>query len=720
VNLESVLAELRARLTLQVGTSTLLLAVVPSDAVVEESRRALLELLRATPMDVTDLGAGTSSTGPAQWAELTKARAAGASASVYVLSFVPTTKLEARTFANLLNAERQHMRALAGPLLLVISNDTEQALRKHAQDFYTWAAHGYALPEPRELLALAARLGVSSKTAEPPESPIRFLHVSDFHLRSALVSRYEQDRVLDGLIRFLERDRTEFPLELVFVTGDLAQSGQAEEYEQVVKLLRQLLDVTGVPPARMFVVPGNHDVDRKVGRWLLRTLDGDEQAIAFFEEPDGRDFHRRKLEAYEAKLRELLGPGRSLGLGVGAEAVELVELGDTRLAVASFNSSWFAQDDGDEGKLWLGEPNVRRAIDHIADVDATFTIALMHHPFDHLHEVERDVMEMWFERGFDLVLRGHLHKNKTRAIAGQRGGYVEVAAPAAYQGSQWPNGCFLGEIRPKARTVRLRPYAFASGPDPWVLDPKVFPDDADDGHCRTFSIPAKSRRKSGLSSATRMSVRSAYENATPYQKMHVKRQVLGDEAAVASQHADREVVKRLAEESPELRRQILGEVNRNVALVSAIEGREFRLIEVNDPTSFERVLQRAGQVFLEHTGSLGMSRERMAMHDGIVGLAASLGVVFKGPIAVEPEVMARPRPDIVLGRLDVPSPREIIEVVRSPIKLPIELQRLDAFRHQSPRYAALMVLGSLPEGAREPKIDRVTTPAGRNAWVVHL
>jgi hypothetical protein len=32
-----------------------------------------------------------------------------------------------------------------------------------------------------------------------------------------------------------------------------------------------------VPPKRMFVVPGNHDVDRDVGRWLLRTLGKDER-----------------------------------------------------------------------------------------------------------------------------------------------------------------------------------------------------------------------------------------------------------------------------------------------------------------------------------------------------------------------------------------------------------------------------------------------------------
>lgn len=726
MSLETVLEELRAYIVLQARSRTLLLAVVPSDAVIEDARRVLLELLRATPMDVADLGACTSSMGPARWAELTKARAATAAASVYVVSFVPVTALEARTFAILLNAERQHMRELAGPTLLVISSKTEQALRTHAGDFYTWAAHGFALPEPRELLALAAKLGVTrAEPTAPAEPPIRFLHVSDFHLRPARVARYEQDRVLEGLVRFLERDRAGFPLDLVFVTGDLAFSGKAEEFVQVATVLRRLLEATGVPPERMFVVPGNHDVDRDVGRWLLRTLASDKQAIAFFEEPDGRAFHSKKLEAYQASLRELFGPERALGLGVGADAVEIVEVAGTRLAVASFNSSWFAQGDDDPGNLWLGEPNVRRALDHVADAEADFAISLVHHPFEDLHEAERDVVESWFERGFDVVLRGHLHKDKTRSIASQRGGYLEVAAPAAYQGSQWPNGCFLGEIRPKARTVRLRPYGYAAGPDPWVLDTKVFPDDEGDGYCRTFAIPKKPRRKSSMSAVARMTVQHAYDKATPYQKKHVRRQVLGERDDVTDQHADQEVVVRLAEEAPELRAKILGNVDRNVALVSSLEGLAERTqvyrIHVTDAMSFERALIGAGQLFLEHTATLGIQRKRMSERDAVVGFAAALGLVVEAPIAIEPFVMARPVPDIVIGRLDRPSPRDLVEVVHSSqARLQRELERLDTFRHQAPRYLALAIVGSLPKDATEPRIEHATTPAGRNVWKLHL
>ncbi len=721
MSLETVLAELRAYVSLQAGSSTLLLAVVPSDGVVEDVKRALLELLRAAPTDVTDLGPCSTSTGPARWAALTRARAAEA----YALSFVPVTALEARTFAILLNAERQHMRELAGPMLLVISSKTEQALRSHAYDFYTWAARSFVLPEPRELLALAARLGVAvTPSAAAVEPPIRFLHVSDFHLRPARVARYEQDRVLDGLVRFLERDRAEFPLDLVFVTGDLAFSGKAEELALVEALLRRLLAVTGVPPEHVFVVPGNHDVDRGVGRWLLRTLASDEQAIAFFEEPDGRAFHRKKLAAYEASLRGVLGPGRALGLGVGAEAVEIVKVAGTRLAVASFNSSWFAQGDDDQGNLWLGEPNVRRALDQVADAEAAFAISLVHHPFEYLHEAERDVVESWFERGFDLVLRGHLHRDKTRSIASQRGGYVEVAAPAAYQGSHWPNGCFLGEIRPKARTVRLRPYAYVAGPDPWVLDTKVFPDDAADGYCRTFSIPPKARRKSGIAAVARLAIKNAYEHASPYEKRQVQRQVLGERGA-EDQHAEHQTVVRLAEESPELRTKILGNEDSGVVMVSTIED----LIEATPPPHVDlaaqrgvvRALEAAGRLFLSPATKRSLHRSRMVERDALLGLAAALGAVVAPPTTMHPVLHGSIRPHIVLSAPGEPT-GWLVEVIHiSRTELDKALQWLDHYLERGmARDAALAVVGSLPDAATQPTIHRAKTRAGHDVWLVHL
>jgi predicted MPP superfamily phosphohydrolase len=525
VSVETQIAELRARLSLLQGTPTLLLAVAQSDAAVEETRRVLLAMLRATPLEIADLGPCRIDTGPARWAELTRQHA---DATAFALTFAPTTTLEAKVFAQRLNAERQWLRELAGPVVFVVSRTTERALRQHAQDFVTWVAHSDEFPAPQELAAVAPRLGVQQEAVTPklaPEPPIRFLHISDLHLDSS--RRYDQDRVLDGLLTFLERDRAGFPLDLVFVTGDLARTGKPAQYELVAALIKELMLRTGVPAERFFVVPGNHDADRDVGRWLLRTLSSDEEATAFFEDARSRQFHAQKLAAYQQSMKALLGATRPLGIGVGEDSVEIVEIRGARIAVAAFNSAWFAQGDDDSERLWVGEANVMRAVDRIADEEALFAIALLHHPFNDLHPLDREMVEPWMERGFDLVLRGHLHANKTRSLATQRGGFVELAAPAAYQGSNWGNGCFLGEIRPRERTVRVRPFMYAAGPDPWVLDTRVFPDDTEDGYCHSFAVPAKARIKSAVGRPLRAATAAAMRSVPAERQREIVQEIAG-------------------------------------------------------------------------------------------------------------------------------------------------------------------------------------------------
>lgn len=614
--------ELRARLSLARGGPTLLLATVASEAELDPARSFLLDVLRAAPMEVVDLGQCAIDDGPARWAELTRR----APADAFVISANPKGALAAPAFARRLNAERELLRQLAGPVVLLVPRDTERTLRSRAPDFFTWIAQSYEVPAAGEMAEIAARLGVAALAEVAPlpeDEPIRFLHLSDIHLRPQRVKRYDQDRVLRGLLEFLERDRAMFPLDLVFLTGDLAQSGKREEYGLVGDLLRKLIEVTGVPPERLFVIPGNHDVDRDVGRWLLRTLSRDDEAIAFFEDPSSRSFHEKKFDAYRSGLGDLLGTARPLGLAAGAAAVEIVHVRGARIGVASFNSAWFAQGDDDHGKLWLGEPSVHGAAQRLADEGVSFAVALLHHPFDYLHEVERDEVERIFERSFDLVLRGHLHKDKTRPIVSQRGGYVEVAGPAAYQGSQWPNGCFLGEIWARRRAVRLRPYAFVSGADPWVLDAKVFPDDADQGYCYTFSLPEKRRIKSALARPLERAAELALSSASPARQHEVATQ-LGISApegrlpigtlrksvrAAGGSMADLMIMNSIDGSGSEDMRRAL-----EVAVIDELKatGRKDRIDET-ERNALDRTLLRAAQAIVHVKRDAGLSREIWSM-----------------------------------------------------------------------------------------------------------
>lgn len=95
-----------------------------------------------------------------------------------------------------------------------------------------------------------------------------FLHLSDIHFSR----RSGKPGDLDEVLRHeLERDalnvRARFStLSGVLVSGDVAFSGQQNEYETAKTWLSGLTRQLGCPAEAVWVVPGNHDVDREIVR----------------------------------------------------------------------------------------------------------------------------------------------------------------------------------------------------------------------------------------------------------------------------------------------------------------------------------------------------------------------------------------------------------------------------------------------------------------------
>lgn len=100
------------------------------------------------------------------------------------------------------------------------------------------------------------------------------LHLSDIHFR------HRRGFDLDEDIRNeLELDVPELAGHLpavtgVLVTGDTAFDGHSEEFESATRWLKTLCARVGCPAERVWVVPGNHDVERSVidGSPLLQMI----------------------------------------------------------------------------------------------------------------------------------------------------------------------------------------------------------------------------------------------------------------------------------------------------------------------------------------------------------------------------------------------------------------------------------------------------------------
>ena len=96
--------------------------------------------------------------------------------------------------------------------------------------------------------------------------PLNLLHLSDIHFKYAL----------DGTVFDLDHDvRNELiidvgnvaehtgPIDAVVVTGDIAFAGMKEDYSVARLWLQELCARVGCEAKNVWVVPGNHDIDRQ-------------------------------------------------------------------------------------------------------------------------------------------------------------------------------------------------------------------------------------------------------------------------------------------------------------------------------------------------------------------------------------------------------------------------------------------------------------------------
>ena len=96
-------------------------------------------------------------------------------------------------------------------------------------------------------------------------SNFSWLLISDLHLKSEHTT-WSQNVVLRDMVRDIEQKQQGFAnINFVIVSGDLAHGGKPEQYTLVEKFLDDLIAILGLGRDDVFMVPGNHDIDRDIG-----------------------------------------------------------------------------------------------------------------------------------------------------------------------------------------------------------------------------------------------------------------------------------------------------------------------------------------------------------------------------------------------------------------------------------------------------------------------
>src|SRR5438034_9492266 len=93
---------------------------------------------------------------------------------------------------------------------------------------------------------------------------LKWLHFSDVHVSAS--SEWDADHVRKALVadlrEFIKEDPSVAP-DYIFFTGDATFSGQRGQFNVAHRFFEDVRAACGVVPERFFIVPGNHDCNRK-------------------------------------------------------------------------------------------------------------------------------------------------------------------------------------------------------------------------------------------------------------------------------------------------------------------------------------------------------------------------------------------------------------------------------------------------------------------------
>jgi formylglycine-generating enzyme required for sulfatase activity len=309
-------------------------------------------------------------------------------------------------------------------------------------------------------------------------STLTWLHLSDLHFRAGQRHTWDEDIVLRALLNDVREKIVTDQLrpDLIAVSGDIAFSGKAEEYMLAKQFFIELLKVTGLPREQLFIVPGNHDVDRKavtrgavaIASSLNSRQSLDEVLIA----DDDRRLIFRRFSGYADFVKDLLGEHLVFDDEHYSYAKQL-NLAGQRFALLGLNSAWLSSDDNELGRLALGERQVRQALE--ASSDADLRIALLHHPLDWLREFDRNDCEDLLMEGCRFILHGHLHRTGLLSLKTPDARTMIIAAGACYDTRQYPNSYNWVQFDTETGrgTIYLRTYSDRRGGF-WTKDAQTY------------------------------------------------------------------------------------------------------------------------------------------------------------------------------------------------------------------------------------------------------
>lgn len=273
-----------------------------------------------------------------------------------------------------------------------------------------------------------------------------FLHLSDIHFRHGDAEHQADQRLVLAQLEediASHRDLGIPPPQAILVTGDIVFSGNvrnSDEYAEAKQHLDRLCVKLSIPAREVYLVPGNHDVQRTgtADRATMRLLDGlrtgrDSLDTALTDKLDQKLIQQR-FENYTRFAASYAPACASL-----TWTHRMVTSTGLRVRLCGLPTALLANDDQDKGKLQIG----KRQLESIlvpAREPGELIIVLGHHPLEDRWLKNEDEVANWLRTSSNIYACGHIHSafSTSQRSPGQAHQWIRLWAGAVH-GEHPPN-----------------------------------------------------------------------------------------------------------------------------------------------------------------------------------------------------------------------------------------------------------------------------------------
>lgn len=296
---------------------------------------------------------------------------------------------------------------------------------------------------------------------------IRWLHISDLHLGSSDLST---DELRDELLKFLVEKGLR--CDYVFCTGDIKTAGPDDKdyTDSMATYLKAICKTVGIPTERLFIVPGNHDINRDAAGRDAAIRKMMFQRRGYYDPAKGiieRDDLAAIMEGekpFVDFLKQIYPPERVAMYGDPDRPHFVIETDDFNILHVDTTVSYTKNQEFTD--LIVGGHALYSEIRKLNKTKPT--ILITHYPFTSLLQDEKKQLAILLKKnGINLWLAGHEHDHVLQPVH-----YLDSMQAGELRYENKANASFVvGEYNPKTGRGYAKVYAWF--PEGWAPYPFV-------------------------------------------------------------------------------------------------------------------------------------------------------------------------------------------------------------------------------------------------------